>query len=171
MKQINDYPDYFITEEGDVFSNRFHHLRNPLGELRQLKACVNNSGYLTVSLYKNGKQKKKLVHRLVAEVYLTNPENRPFVNHKDGIKTNNHVSNLEKCTQKENIHHAWRIGLCKPPGEKVTQQCDKDGKVIAEFASGREASRVTGVDFRNISSVCSGRRKTAGKHIWRYVVI
>lgn len=69
--------------------------------------------YLAVELRKYGKRQRPLVHRLVAEAFIPNPDNKPQVNHIDGNRLNNHVSNLEWCTQSENIQHSLRVGLKK----------------------------------------------------------
>lgn len=74
---------------------------------KKLKPYKHRQGYLQVKI----ESKNKLVHRLVAEAYIASPDNKPFVNHKDGNKTNNHVSNLEWCTQQENVSHAVKIEL------------------------------------------------------------
>lgn len=77
----------------------------------------NKFGYMNVSLYKNGKQKQYKVHRLIAQAFIPNPQNKEQVNHIDGNKTHNVVWNLEWCTCKENINHAIKIGLnpkCTP---------------------------------------------------------
>lgn len=75
---------------------------------------IRNTGYLYVNLNKNSKVIKKNIHRLVAQAFIPNPENKPQVNHKDGNKTNNHVDNLEWNTAKENFNHALNTGLIKP---------------------------------------------------------
>lgn len=69
--------------------------------------------YSIVSLSLNGKQKHFYVHRLVAETFIPNPKSKPQVNHIDGNPSNNHYSNLEWCTNSENIQHAWDMGLIK----------------------------------------------------------
>lgn len=101
-----------------------------LGRVRRIKAAhgtqigrilngmLDSDGYLNVCLTANKNQKWFLVHRLVAQAFLPNPENKPTVNHIDGNKQNNSVSNLEWCTQKENIAHAWRTGLCSEESRK-----------------------------------------------------
>lgn len=78
-----------------------------------LRAGVNSRGYLVVSLCKDGKPKMMRVHRLVAEAFIPNNNGHPCINHKDGNPQNNHVSNLEWCTQKENVQHAYDTGLRK----------------------------------------------------------
>lgn len=79
------------------------------------KSCVqpyiNNKGYLCVNLYKNSKVHKFQVHRLIAIYFIPNPSNLPCVNHIDGNKLNNSISNLEWCTHQQNMQHAWDTGL------------------------------------------------------------
>ena len=88
---------------------------------------VDNNGYLRVSLSKEGVNKTHKVHRLVATAFISNPDKLPQVNHIDGNKQNNHVSNLEWCTQSDNMSHAYKNGLKRNDGEfnsqsKLTQE-------------------------------------------------
>ena len=76
-----------------------------------LQPCLDGDGYPQVNIYVNGKRYCKKVHRLVAETFIPNPDNKPEVNHKDGNKENNDISNLEWVTNQENIDHAVRTGL------------------------------------------------------------
>jgi hypothetical protein len=93
--------------------------------LKALKGTVRTNGYLTVTIATNGKRKDFFIHRLVAENFLENPDSLPVVNHKDGNKTNNNVSNLEWCTYKRNTQHALETGLMKTgeehPRAKLTE--------------------------------------------------
>lgn len=100
MLEITNYPGYYITEKGDVFSNK----RN---SLKKLKLENHYTGYLYVNLYNKDGRKHFRVHRLVAEMFIENPMNKLFVNHIDGDKTNNEVSNLEWNTSSENTQHAY----------------------------------------------------------------
>jgi len=80
------------------------------GRIMKLKK---DNGYLRIVLRKNGEQKNLAIHRLVAQAFIQNPENKPEINHINGIKTDNRIENLEWCTQKENCEHAFKIGLRK----------------------------------------------------------
>lgn len=101
MKKINGYDYYYASEDGKIFSNY-------KGKWRELKQRLNSNGYLEIDL---GKTKRLKAHRIIANAYIPNLENKPQVNHKDGNKTNNHISNLEWVTNSENQLHAWSIGL------------------------------------------------------------
>lgn len=103
MKSIKGYEGlYSITEDGKVWS----HKRNIY-----LKSYIGSTGYLGVTLCKNGKLKPKRIHRLVAKAYIPNSENKKEVNHGDGNKLNNHRNNLGWMTPKENMKHAIENGL------------------------------------------------------------
>lgn len=97
--------------EVDVDGNVYSIVHDAHRRKRQLVAYPNEAGYMKVNLYDIvGKCKKKYVHRLVAEAFISNPLNKPNVNHKDCDVKNNSVNNLEWCTQSENILHAVKLG-------------------------------------------------------------
>ncbi len=79
---------------------------------RRSKAGTHGKGYPNVALSANGEVHCHTIHRLVAEAFIPNPENRPWINHKDGDKYNCHIYNLEWVTRRENELHAIRLGLC-----------------------------------------------------------
>lgn len=98
---------YDISIQGNIKSLiKHHHQREQV-----LKPKIDKYGYECVILYKKGKPKYKTIHRLVAETFIPNPENKPQVNHIDGNKKNNHVDNLEWVTHSENTKHSYNLGL------------------------------------------------------------
>ena len=117
----------------------------------------------------NGKHKLVTIHRLVAIHFISNPDNKPQVNHIDGDKTNNNIINLEWVTAQENNIHARKTGLHVSDGDKAVNQI-KDGIIINTFKSISEASRVTGINRGNINQCClkNRRYKTAGGYEWEY---
>lgn len=90
----------------NVSANKFSIFKSKV-----LKQKTTFSGYKRIGLVKNKKQKFYFIHRILAFAFIENTFNKPFINHIDGIKTNNTISNLEWCTQSENEKHAHKIGL------------------------------------------------------------
>ena len=141
-----------------------------------LKGNKNQKGYLQVKLFKDDEAKNYLIHRLVAETFIPNPNNYSQINHIDENKQNNCIDNLEWCTCNYNNNYGTkkqRLKLNHNPiiynyVRKPVIQYDKDMNKIAEFISIIDANKVTKISFSNISSVCSGKRRTAGGYIWKY---
>jgi hypothetical protein len=104
----------------------------------------------------------------VAIAFIENPENKPYVNHIDGCRSNNSVENLEWCTPAENTQHAVKTGLMSPTREKRVIQYSLNGEKIQEFISLSEAARQTGSQGAKITLCCQFQRKTHNGFQWRY---
>lgn len=114
--------------------------------------------YYQVALCKNGKVSRKRVNRLVAQAFIPNPNNLPYVNHKDENKLNNCVDNLEWCTPKYNSRYS---------SPKINQY-DENYNLLKTWNSCIEIQETLNIDKGNIFKVCQGKRKTAGGYIWKY---
>ncbi len=133
--------EYYISDHGRVKSMKF-------GKERILKPCPNTRGYLIVFVAgKWEKQRCNLIHQLVAKTFLPNPESKPQVNHKDGNKLNNSVTNLEWMTHQENIQHAWDTGLFEEKRKAIVRACiiQKSKPVIDLY---------TGIKYNSLSDAC-----------------
>ncbi|WP_313266499.1 HNH endonuclease [Sphingobacterium sp.] len=109
MHEIKGYSLYKVNKRGEIF-------RCKAKSFAKLSTYM-VAGYHAVTLSQNGKRKIKHLHRILAETFIPNPKNKPCVNHIDGNKLNNNLSNLEWVTHKENIQHAWRTGLFSAKSE------------------------------------------------------
>lgn len=173
--KIKDFPDYYATDSGDVYSRNYERT----GRIKKLVPVKSKNGYLRVCLHKDKKQFNRSVHRLIAETFIPNPENKQQVNHKNGIKFDNRVENLEWCSGSENVKHAFRVlnrihprpnknkfGKDNPLSKGCVQI--KNGRVIAEFDGLSEAERVTGICHAGISACCRGKISNSGGYQWEY---
>lgn len=197
-KDIKNYEGlYQISNLGRVKSLKRVIVRNNnrplLVEEKILKQYILKKGnYLRIGLRKNGKRKFYLVHRLVAEAFIPNPNNLPQVNHKDENTSNNCISNLEYCDVLYNNNYATRNkrisekhkgvlfseehknNLSKAltnrsDKSKPVLQIDKNtNEVIAEFPSAAEAGRHLGLIKSHISECCRGKMKSAYGYKWIY---
>lgn len=136
FKTIKGYDNlYCVNYLGIVVSPSFVDKAGRFRDLKVLSPSLRGKGYQAVGLMKNGKQIRKSVHRLVAEAFIPNVENKDQVNHKDGNKTNNHFLNLEWVSNQENIQHSYDTGIRKGTshiGERNTMAklTDKDVLLI-----------------------------------------
>jgi hypothetical protein len=196
-KEIEDYPNYMVSNEGRVKNIKTNKL---------LKPRFNDRGYISVVLYNNGSNHTFRINRLVAMAFIPNPENKPEIDHIDTNPLNNMVENLRWVTHKENMNNpltrfklknnnGWRKGLEKakikrwenhkkqPPKDKNKDikrpyqnisvlQFTKEGKFIKKWDSITAAQIGTQQkSCGNIQTCCNNKRKTAGGYIWMYAKI
>lgn len=166
MEIWKDYDcKYSVSNYGNVYNK----------ENKKYCKLTNSNGYK--SAFINNKNIR--VHRLVGLLFVENKENKPFINHIDGNRTNNYYKNLEWCTHKENMQHAFRTGLCKIVNRshagktnsraRKVNQYDLDGDFIKQWDYIKEAS-----DFYNVSSIsiiraCKEEWRTSCGFKWKYV--
>ena len=140
---------------------------------RILKGCKNSKGYLLVNLCENSIVSSKKIHRLVAQAFIPNTDNKSQVNHIDENKTNNMVSNLEWMTAKENLNHGTRnerIGkaISKLKSIPIIATNIKTGE-STEFYGARECARQLGLHQGSITKVLKGRYKQTGGYTFKYL--
>jgi hypothetical protein len=165
LYKINDNGDIIRLARECVDKNG---VKKKLKE-RILSQSKTQEGYLKVCLTKNKKETTKLVHRLVAEAFIENPENKPQINHKNGIKTDNRLDNLEWCTRSENIKHSYYSKLRKPQigsSHGISKLKERDVISIRKSLSDGECQYILadiyGVDQSLISKIKTGL-------IWKHV--
>lgn len=194
-KDVNGYEGlYMISNYGRV--KRLPGYVNKKYGRRLCKGCIKsmhlqNNGYYLLDLYKNNKRTNLLLHRIMASAFIPNPLNLPVINHKDGNRTNNVIfinndgtvnyekTNLEWCTQKENVNHSFHVlgreGNRKGCYGKLCYNAipicaiDKNNKIVMTFDCIMEAQRRTGIKQSHISRCLSGRTKTAGGFVWKKI--
>lgn len=131
------------------------------------------NGYPTVSLCKNNKQHNHKIHRLVAQSFIPNPDNKPCVDHIDANRANNNVINLRWVTYQENnnspLSYKARSTAINAARSVMVAQYNKEGALLAIYPSIIIASKFTSAKANCICDCCSGRIKTAGGFIWKYV--
>ena len=164
MKAIKQYPNYFVTEEGLVFSSKTN---------KFLKFSYDQQGYQRVGLYVgNYKSKTIKVHRLVAETFVDNIENKKDVNHIDGNKSNNNIHNLEWCTRSENIKHAFANGLKTITQKQIDGVKSRFSKRVLDTKTGiiynslKEASVDLGINYHTLKNNFRNNRKNNTSLIW-----
>lgn len=163
--QIVMNKDYVIHEDGKIWSNKSNKFLKPL--------LNNGTGYMHVALRIDGKTINFQIHRLVAQKFHPNPENKREVNHKDGDKTNNHVDNLEWNTSSENQKHGLEMGLCKPPPRNwdgkfgynhnrsiEVHQFDGAWNYVRSYGSQSEAARENGCSVSTINMAIKNKTKS-----------
>ena len=191
MQEI--WKDIYFVDKGIIYDYRNLYQVSNMGRIRKilfknrwvekkkekiLKFKINNWGYYEVTLSKTSKVKTFRVNRIVAKIFIPNPNNYLEVNHINGIKIDNRVENLEWCTRSKNLKHSFEIGLRKPSTPmkgkrgketgnfKEILQYDLKGNLIKKWECIALAQRVLGIN--NISACCRKKRKKAGGYKWEY---
>lgn len=154
-KTINEYPDYEISNKGTV-RNKYNN--------STLKGKINHKGYRVVSLYKEGKTKDFKIHRLVAQAFIPNPENKPIVDHINSIRTDNRVENLRWATYKENMNNP----ITKEKYYIPIIQFTKEQDFVKLWPSIRDIEKELGADHSHITKCCKGKYKTSIGYKWGY---
>ena len=169
------YPDYPWIEGSSLGRVRTldRYVRNKNGKRivkgRILKQHHTNRGYMDVQLTVNGKRVHILVHRLVAQTFIPNPDNFTEVNHKDGNRTKNCVSNLEWCTHEYNMQYKEKYGVSAAEAlGRPVYAVNLNTLEVSWFPSQSEASQKLSVNDGNLNSVLKGRYKQTGGYWFTY---
>lgn len=173
-KDIKNFPNYQVSNYGKIKSKEritnvgIKNIKQIKRKEKILKPLKITKGYLGIRLY-NEKVKGKTfkIHRLVAETFIPNPNNYKQINHIDGNKENNKVSNLEWCSNKYNMEHSYKIGLRKNVVKEINQY-NLNGNFIKKWCSIMEVQRKLKICNTNISNCCLGKRKSAGGYLWKF---
>ena len=154
MKQYKDTP-YYVTEDGKIFRDG-----------NELKPSITNKGYYTYRISINNVRKHLSIHRAVAKLYVPNPDDKPQVNHIDGNKLNNHYTNLEWVTNKENRKHAILNGLHVRGEDCYNNKFTEDDIRFIRASYGKLTYKVLAEMFNtNQSRICKIVNRKTWKHI------
>jgi len=179
-KNINGYPNYQVSNLGRVKSlEKMINHGNYIGLSAEKLLTLKNHkfGYLFVSLSKDGVKKQFLIHRLVADSFIKNDLNKKQVNHKNGIKTDNNINNLEWVTVSENHIHAFRVLNKQHPRHQLGKTgalCAHAKKVYCPtigmtFSSLKEASVLLGLNKKKISHSCYNKISHVEGFVFNYL--
>jgi hypothetical protein len=147
-RSLHDFKGkYFINNNGFLLSLNKK-------SIKILKNRIDRAGYYTVRLSNEGKSHTQYVHRLVAKAFLPNHQSLKFVNHRNGVKTDNNIRNLEWVSHSSNIKHAYDLGLIKKTNKPVIDICR--GK---KFNSSKEAAQFHNIKYSTLRNYLNGQMK------------
>ena len=154
---IQDFSNYSIFKDGTVINNVSG---------KPVKPIDNGRGYMIVGLYKNKRTFVFRIHRLVATHFINNPQNLPYVNHKDENKSNNSVDNLEWCTATYNNYGTRNIRAAQSLGHSI--KAFKNGIFVGSFDSQKKCATELNIDQAGVNRAVRGLRKTVGGYTFEY---
>lgn len=151
-KDLPGYPGQEISSYGRLYGKKYKKMR---------KQQVDKDGYYVTGLSVDNKLQFRRINRLVAEAFIPNPDNLPFVNHKDEDKKNNHIENLEWCTGKQNRRYSLDTGVV---------QLTMDGEFVQEFETITDAGAKYGIPISHIQDCCANKKhyKSYQGYQWVY---
>lgn len=170
-KSIDGFPNYYVSNYSRIKSIYHYSTGEKRRIVKQRKSTSESSYYVTEIAYKN-----KFIHRLVAETFIPNTNNKLQINHINGNKFDNRIENLEWVTPSENMLHSYRVLGRKSAmfgkfgkdnhSSKPVYQLTEERKIVKEWGSCREAARSIGVGYTGITRACRGGRKRAHGFKW-----
>lgn len=167
---IKDYEGYYKVNKNGIVKSLDRKVPDKRLGVRNIKGITlirhtTKFGYVFVQLWKDKKQKNIFVHRILAETYIDNPFNKSDVNHKNGVRNDNRICNLEWMTRSENAKHGYQSNGRK---SSVSRQvyCVSNNE---NYKSITNASLLLNISISNIAAVCKGRRTKAGGMVFKYI--
>ncbi|KAA6303151.1 MAG: hypothetical protein EZS26_000754 [Candidatus Ordinivivax streblomastigis] len=180
-KDIPEYEGFYQASNlGKIKSCKRYVLHPQYGKQlineKVLKQNLSTTGYYQLLLCKNGKPKRYKTHRVIAQTFIPNPENKPMIDHINGIPTDNRVENLRWVNQTENMNNPIFVKRTSEKHKgKINNhfsipviQIDKNHNIINRFLSSMEAQRITGINHNGINRVCAGKQEHAGGYFWKH---
>lgn len=167
---FTDVGIFVVSNFGDVYFARYR--RSP-------STHSDKDGYITFTckapIGSDNKTRRFMIHRLVAMAFIPNPENKPQINHKNGVRNDNRLVNIEWATAKEDAWHRFNVNKFKPKSgwqhklSKPVSQYDKDLNHIADYGGASEAARLTNGNQASITACCNGKCHSSGGYFWAYI--
>lgn len=148
-KPVKDYENlYEVSNFGKIRSLKKNKLKTEQ---------LSKNGYSVINLYVGKSIKREYLHRIVAQAFIPNLDNKPQVNHIDGNKQNNHVENLEWVTSNENLKHAYKMGLRLPSSQNITLEQVKYIKQNPKNLSRKQLAKELNISYWSICNIYQGR--------------